>query len=119
MLEKTKKNLSLLMLVSIIGANVVMAAPNYQYNQSQQYSQQYAPQYQNNYYPAQPQYSKNQTLKGRVVNVPAGVTMAAVVSTPISSEFLMIGQPVSVTLGSDFYYNSSLIAPAGSTVSGQ
>ena len=115
MRDKITKNLSLLMLVSMVSANMALAAPNYNYQGS-------APaqtQYQGNYYPQCNQYAgKGQTLKGRVVTVPAGVTLAAVASTPISSEFLTMGQPVSVTLGSDFYYNNSLIAPAGSTVSG-
>lgn len=115
MMKKMGKNLSLLMLVSIVGANVSLAAPNYNY----QGSMPAQPQYQGSYYPAQNQtYGQNQTLKGRIVTVPAGASMAAVVSTPISSEFLTMGQPVCVTLGSDFYYNSTLIAPAGSTVSG-
>lgn len=120
MSTKITKNLSLLMLVSLIGANAAFAAGNYQYQPSYTQSQ---PQYQGNYYPASNQgygqsFSKPQTLKGRVVTVPAGTQVCAVVSTPISSEFLTLGQPVSVTLGSDFYYNSTLIAPAGSTVMG-
>ena len=112
---KMTKNLSLLMIVSIVGANATLAASNFQYQSGYQ-----QPQYQGNYYPAAQQqtYTKNQPLKGRVVTVPPGVTMPAVVSTPISSEFLTVGQPVSVTLGSDFYYSGSLIAPAGSTVMG-
>lgn len=114
--KKMTKNLSLLMLVSVVGANVAMAKSNFAYQQG--YPQPQA-QYQNNYYPSNQTYGQQgQTLKGRVVTVPAGVGLSAVVSTPISSEYLTIGQPVSVTLGSDFYYNNSLIAPAGSTVSG-
>ena len=37
----------------------------------------------------------------------------------LSSENLTLGQNVSVALSSDFYYNGSLIAPAGSSVTGQ
>ena len=112
------KKLSLLMLISIVGMNAAIAKGNFQYQGAT------PTQYQGNYYPASNQnysqsYSpKNQTLKGRVVTVPAGIGFPAVVSMPLSSEFLVTGQPVSLTLGSDFYYNSSLIAPAGSTVSG-
>lgn len=110
------KSLSLLMLVSIIGANAALAKSNFEYGQG--YAQPQT-QYQNNYYPSTQTYrQQGQPLKGRVVTVPPGVGMAAVVSTPISSEFLTMGQPVSVTLGSDFCYNGSLIAPAGSTVLG-
>lgn len=114
MKTKITKKLSLLMLISIVGANVSFAAGNYSYQPAVQ-----TPQYQGNYYPGNNQPSvRNSTLKGRVVTVPAGVAMAAVVTTPISSEYLTMGQPVSVTLGSDFYYNNTLIAPAGSTVCG-
>ena len=114
---KMTKNLSLLMLVSIVGMNAAIAKGNFEYQQA-------APaQYQGNYYPSNnqsygPSSGKTQTLKGRVVTVPAGIGFPAVISMPLSSEFLVTGQPVSVTLGSDFYYNSTLIAPAGSTVCG-
>lgn len=114
MSTKMTKRLSLLMLISIVGANVSFAAGNYSYQPAAQ-----SPQYQGNYYPGSSQnLPQNGTLKGRIVTVPAGVTMAAVVTTPISSEYLTMGQPVTVTLGSDFYYNNSLIAPAGSSVCG-
>lgn len=112
--KKFTRNLTLLMIVSIVGANVSFAKSNFQYQQNSVPGQ---PQYQGNYYPASNQ-SGGQTLKGRVVTVPPGIGFSAVVSTPISSEFLTMGQTVAVTLGSDFYYNSTLIAPAGSTVLG-
>ena len=118
MRNKAIKNLSLLLLASMASANLSFAAGNYQYQQPQ-YVQ---PQYQQNYYPSnnagQFQSQQPQTLKGRIVTVPAGANLSATVSAPISSEFLTLGQPVSVILGSDFYYNSTLIAPAGSTVIG-
>ena len=102
------------------GANISFAKSNFEYQQP--YVQPQIPQYQQNYYPSNEQsVSQNngqRTLKGRVVTVPAGAQIAATVSAPISSEFLCLGQPVSVILGSDFYYNSTLIAPAGSTVMG-
>lgn len=98
-----------------------LAKGNYQYQQNYVQPQ---PQYQGNYYPdnSRQNYSQGptgqRTLRGHVVTVPAGICMSAVVSTPISSAYLTLGQPVSITLGSDFYYNNTLIAPAGSTVSG-
>lgn len=117
MSTKTKRNLSLLLLSAMISTNLcattVFAKGNYQYQQNA-----YQPQYQGNYYQPQGTYAKNGTLRGHVVVVPAGTTIPSVVSTPISSEFLTMGQPVSVTLGSDFYYNNCLIAPAGSAVNG-
>jgi len=114
--KRFTKNVTLLMLASLISTNVSLAKGNYQYQAS---PNQYQPQYQGNYYPSANSYGNGQqTLKGRVVTVPPGIGFSAVVSTPISSEYLTMGQPVSVTLGSDFYYNNTLIAPAGSTVSG-
>lgn len=111
------KNLALLMLVSIVGANVSFAKGNFQYQQNSVPNQ---PQYQGNYYPGGSGQScgQQQTLKGRVVTVPPGVQFPAAVSAPISSEYLTMGQTVAVNLCSDFYYNSTLIAPAGSTVVG-
>jgi hypothetical protein len=125
MSTKITKNLSLLLLASMVstslGVNTAFAGSNYQYQQNS-----YQPQYQASNYSQsgnynqgnQQNYPQNGTLRGHVVTVPAGTNLPAVVSTPISSEFLTMGQPVSVTLGSDFYYNNCLIAPAGSTVSG-
>lgn len=109
---KMTKNLALLMLVSIVGTNVSFAKSNFQYQQAPAPVQK---QYQGSYYN---QYSGAQTLRGRILMVPPGVQFPAAVSTPISSEYLTMGQPVSVTLCSDFYYNSTLVAPAGSTAMG-
>ena len=93
-------------------AGAAFAAPNYDYSQNSP-----APQYQGSFYPSQT-LSGNQTLKGRVVTVPAGQSFPAVVTTPLSSANLTTGQSVSIALGSDFYYNGNLIAPAGSSVTG-
>lgn len=112
--RKIVKKLSLLMLASMVSLNISFAKGNYEYQQA---TPQY-PQYQGNYYPSGQTYAKNGTLKGHVVTVPPGVCLPTVVSMPISSEYLTMGQPVNVTLGSDFYYNNNLIAPAGSTVCG-
>jgi len=60
----------------------------------------------------------NGTLKGSVVTVPAGQSFQAVATTPLSSENMTLGQNVTIALGSDFYYNNNLIAPAGSAVTG-
>lgn len=112
--KRFTKNIALLILASLISTNVSLAKGNYQYQPNSASGQ-----YQGNYYPAANSYGNGQqTLKGRVVTVPPGIGFSAVVSTPLSSEYLTMGQPVSVTLGSDFYYNNCLIAPAGSTVSG-
>ena len=102
----------------MVSTNVVLAKGNFQYQPNN-----VQPQYQGSYYPSNTpvnnqNYGQPQTLKGRVVTVPAGIQFPAVISTPISSEFLTMGQTVAVTLGSDFYYNATLIAPAGSSVLG-
>ena len=106
-----KKKLSLLILGAIVSTNISMAAPNYSYTQN-------VPLNQNKSYYNGSQYAQNNTLKGRVVTVPSGEMINAVTTTPISSANAYQGQVVSVALGSDFYYNGTLIAPAGSTVVG-
>ena len=50
--------------------------------------------------------------------VPAGASINAVISTPISSEYSTVGQSVNLALCDDFYYDGRLIAPSGSTVYG-
>lgn len=106
-----KKKVSLLLLAVTFGANVSLAAGNFQYQPAvPQPVPTYVPQERVNY--------GSQPLKGRVVTVPAGMSMPAVVSMPISSKTLTLGQPVTITLGSDYYYNNNLIAQAGSAVMG-
>lgn len=99
--------------VLLLTANCSFAAPNYTYNNRQ------VPAYNSNYYNTQENYQvKNNTLKGRVVTVPAGQCFTAIVTSPVSSETAVTGQNVTLALGSDFYYNGNLIAPAGSSVYG-
>ena len=64
------------------------------------------------------QYPVNNTIQGNVVMVPAGATVKAMLTVPLSSEYATAGQTVSLALNSDFYYDGKLIAPAGSTVYG-
>lgn len=101
---------TLAVLVSVGGS--VFAAENYNYTQGSS-----VPSYQSSNYNGMSQSGKT-TLKGSVITVPAGKSFQAVVTTPLSSENLTLGQNVSLVLGSDFYYNNNLIAPAGSTVTG-
>lgn len=106
-----KKNVSLLLLSAFLATNGAFAAGNFQYQPAvPQPVPTYVPQERVNY--------GSQPLKGRVVTVPAGMSMPAVVSTPISSANLTLGQQVAITLGSDYYYNNNLIAQAGSSVQG-
>ena len=106
------KKLGLILTATMFTSGISYAAPNYSVQ-----PQSPAPAFQQNYYPAQT-VSGNQTLKGSVVTVPAGQNIPAVVTTPISSASLILGQNVTLALGSDFYYNGNLIAPAGSSITG-
>lgn len=89
------------------------AAQNFNYQQNTQ-----TPTYNPSYYSTENYKLNNNTLKGSVVTVPAGQTFKAVMTTPVSSESAVTGQNVTMVLGSDFYYNGSRVAPAGSTVNG-
>lgn len=108
-----KKTFGLFMTTALLlSTSISYAAPNFGYSQNNP-----TPSYQQNYYPTQT-LSGNQTLKGSVVTVPAGQSIPAVVTTPLNSANLTLGQNVTLALGSDFYYNGNLIAPAGSSITG-
>jgi hypothetical protein len=98
--------------VLVLSANCVMAAQNYSYDVNSTATPSSSSNYVENYTPV------NNTLKGRVVTVPAGIDFKAVVTTPVTSETAVTGQSVYLALGSDFYYNGNLIAPAGSSILG-
>lgn len=100
-----KKSLASILLVgTLFSSNIAYSAANYatQSNQTSGYqtSTQLPP------------------LRGSVTMVPAKTAFQAVTTTELSSASLTLGQSVTVALGSDFYYNNTLIAPAGSQVSG-
>ena len=59
-----------------------------------------------------------QPLQGKIVTVPLGTAIPATITGELSSEYLTIGQSVSVALTQNFYYNNTLIAPSGSTING-
>ena len=115
---KVKKSLSLLVIVSMLGVNGAFAAANYSSAAKKTPIKKSTTT--KNYATSQPaaSYYNSQTLRGHLVTVPSGVSIPAVASSTLSSAYLTMGQTVAVTLGSDFYYNSTLIAPAGSTASG-
>ena len=107
-------NKQLILSLIVILGTAAYAAPNFEYSQNSP-----APAYQQNNYSLPTQtVNANQTLKGRVVTVPAGQNISAVVTVPISSATVEVGQNVTLALGTDFYYNGNLIAPAGSSVTG-
>ncbi len=108
-----KKLYAALVLTSLCINSGAIAASNYSFEQIQ------TTPVQNSNYVQQPlQYSTNQPLQGNVVMVPAGTSLPAMLTTPLSSKDTSVGQTVTMALNSDFYYNNKLIAPAGSTISG-
>ena len=108
-----KKSFALCLVISALSLNTTYAKSNFSYSQAQTPA---VSQSQYNY--NQPVAYNNQPLRGSVVSVPAGSTFSANLTTPISSAEASVGQSVYMVLGSDFYYNDKLIAPAGSSVVG-
>lgn len=91
--------------------NIASANSNFSYQ---------APQVQQpvNQYYQQPLQPVNNMLQGNVVMVPAGVNVKAMLTAPLSSQYISAGQTVSILLNDDFYYDGKLIAPSGSTIYG-
>ena len=108
-----KKITAMLLMAVLCTFDSVYAASNYSYQQTQA-----QPVYNSNYVQQPMQYSTNQPLQGNVVMVPAGTSIPAMLTSPISSETLKTGESISILLNSDFYYNNKLIAPAGSNIIG-
>ena len=107
------KLIATLLSVSMCSMNICFAASNFSYQSTQP-----QPVYNSQYVQQPMQYSSSQPLHGNVVMVPAGSSLPAMLTAPISSANASAGQSVSLVLNSDYYYNNKLIAPAGSTVSG-
>jgi len=120
----------------LISANVSFAASNFDYtpaapsypqpryghqNQIQQPSfGSGTAEYQRQYYNQQVNSPNTaQTLKGHIVTVPAGEKIPVITMMVLSSENLTLGQNITVALGSDYFYDGSLIAPVGSSITGQ
>lgn len=107
-----RKNINLLVVGLLISSMSAYAAPNFSYSTNGQ-----TPRYEQNYY-SHSYGSPSTTLKGRVVTVPSGESLSVVSTCAISSENASQGQVFTIALASDFYYNGSLIAPAGSSIVG-
>lgn len=97
-----KKELSLALVSTFLLTNASFAATNYNYESANQ----------------QQTYTEGKPLRGYLVSVPAGVVLPVVTTQDLASNTLTQGQLVQLAIGSDFYYDNKLIAPAGSTVSG-
>jgi len=109
-----KNIIASLLFIFISSANLAMASTNFSYQSENQYQPSFA-----NPYVQQPlQYAQNKPLQGSVVRVPAGSTMKATLTMPLSSQTVTSGQAVNLVLNNDFYYDNQLIAPAGSTIYG-
>lgn len=109
------KKIQILLTALMISTTAAFADSNYNYTTPQIPTN---PSYNPNYYLSPTVTPQSGTLKGRVVTVPAGQSFQAVITTPISSATLALGQSITIALGTDFYYNNNLIAPAGSSVTG-
>lgn len=99
------KNLSKIILFTLLSCGVALAGQNYSYDTL----------------PAQSPPKTNipvHTLKQSIVTVPAGETFRAVFMAPISSETAFTGQQSLLALNTDYYYNGKLVAKAGSAVTG-
>lgn len=107
------KKINFVLASLLIASSAAFAGSNFDYTNNTP-----APLYQPNYYQQNNYNINNGTLRGSVVTVPAGQQFKTVVTTPLSSQNLTLGQTVTLALGSDFYYNNNLIAPAGSSVTG-
>lgn len=97
-----KKELSLVLITAFLATNASFAANNYNFESENQTQT----------------YKSGQPLKGYLVSVPAGAVVPVTTTQELASNSLTKGQMVQLALGSDFYYNNKLIAPAGSTVKG-
>lgn len=105
-----RKEIGLLILSAFLTTSVVWANSNFSYSQPNQHNQSG----QVDHYGMK----SPQTLRGRVVTVPAGESMTVVTTSAISSQNAYVGQNFSTALATDFHYNGELIAPAGSTIEG-
>ncbi len=95
-----KKLIAISMCATLLSVNVTFAASNYNFNSNE--TQNY----------------NGQPLRGHLVSVPAGSVVPVMTTREIGSESLTQGQRIDLAMGSDFYYNGQLIAPAGSVVTG-
>ena len=68
-----------------------------------------------------PSYSATERIsatKNAVITVPDGKILHTIVTTPINSKYLSVGQTVTLVLGESFCHNNKVIAPADSMIYG-
>jgi hypothetical protein len=59
-----------------------------------------------------------ETAKSAVITVPAGQTVRVVITSPVSSDTVYLGQPITAVLANDFECKGKVIAPFTSVVYG-
>ncbi len=94
-----KKTLTAIILSFIITLCPIYGATNYNYTSSDMKD-------------------NSSNLQGYALFVPAGITCSAVLSNEINSLSAVAGQTINLVLPTDFKYNNKLIAPSGSTITG-
>lgn len=62
--------------------------------------------------------TKTTALQGKAIYIPAGISVPAVTTAVINSQYLTTGTQINLTLPNDFISNGVKIAPAGSMVNG-
>ena len=107
---RAKKLIVLCLILNVVSLQKCLADSNFTYQPAQAPTTQY--------YQQPLQYVNNNTLHGSVVMVPAGSSIKAMFTAPLSSEYTTAGQTVSLALNNDFIYADKVIAPAGSTIYG-
>ena len=116
-----KNKLTALLIATAVSVIPAMSASNFSYSTAQPnvYQTQYTTsQYSQMPYQQQAPTSANQPLQGHVTVVPAGVNIPITTTSELNTEYLTLGQSVSAVLTSSFTYNGTIVAPAGSTVTG-
>ena len=92
-----KQVIALALFISFVSMNYVYASTNYSFQPTQ-----VQPINNSQYYQQPLQYPQNNTLQGNVVMVPAGATVKAMLTAPLSSEYTTTGQTISLALNNDF-----------------
>ena len=102
-MKNNNKTILSALLVSVFVCGNAIAGTNFQYTSanSSNYSQ-----------------AQSGNLQGYALYVPAGTATNAILSQELNSSTASVGQTVSAILSEDFKYNGTVIAPAGSTISG-
>ncbi len=111
---------ALILLTAAIISNLYQPVQAQNYYGNQNYPQQYnnQPNYNNNYNNYGNYSQTLPPLQGRVVTVPAGSYLSATTTNAISSEFLTVGDTVSVMLNSGLMFGSSQVIPPNSIIEG-